>query len=208
MEYQYTPTKEKYGRRVYIGNYQGEELYLKPIKWDCNWYFGGIYLEGLRPTTEDIERKHARDSSLSDYYNIDNIPSKYIDEEAFLDDLEEDWYECADIQEEQERNEETIYLGFGMHTHTDSVLLTDCKGNYNNALKVFDKLLLTEEDFNKLILLLKRFYSSKRKHSQSNKLYLKDMKETEEILKEYEEFIKPFDELPNKDYWIEINDTQ
>ena len=34
MEYQYTPTKEKYGRRVYIGNYQGEELYLKPIKWD------------------------------------------------------------------------------------------------------------------------------------------------------------------------------
>lgn len=201
-QYTYKPTKETYGKKIYIGNLDGEEFFIKPVKFDCGWYFGGVYLEGLRATTEERQRELARDSSLSDYYNVKDIPSQYLDEEQFQEDMEDEWYERAEVSEEQERNGEQVYLTFGTHTHSDSVFLTDCKGDYKTALEVFDKLLFTEEQFNKFVDILKRFYSFKDQN-RTNKNYLINMKKQEDVLKEFEEFTTQFEHLPTEEYWTE-----
>lgn len=207
----YKPIKEIYGRRVYIGNFEGEEFFLTPIKWDCDWYFGGFYLEGLRPTTEEKQKEYARDCELSEYYSVDNIPSQYLDEEAFKKEMVDSWEERAEIQTTQERNGEEIYLCFGTHTHADSVLLNKCKGNYKKALNKFDKLFLNKNQFNKLIDLLNRFYEyqeqARKKHQNkgSLKLYREYHKKTEEVLSEYENFIKDIPEFPTKEFWIDVD---
>jgi len=200
---EYKPRKTLYGKRVYIGNLDGEEFYLRPIKWDCGWYFGGVYLEGLRPETEDALRERARDTQLSDYYDVKNIPSQYLDEEQFQEDMEDDWYENADIQAEQERDGETYYLCFGTHTHADSVLLNDCKGLYKQAKEKFDKLIFTEEQFKKLVAILKKFYALKTENSGTSK-YLKAIAEQESVLEEYEQFIGQFAEFPTEDFWVGV----
>lgn len=203
---EYKPKKNTYGERVYIGNLEGEEFFLMPIKFDCGWYWGGIYLEGLRPETEETYRERDRDVEMSDFWDTKDIPSRYLNEDLFKDDYEDDWWNNNDIQEEQEREGEDYYLGFGTHTHADSIFLEECKGDYEIALKVFDKLYLNEKDFNALIQLLKRFYSLKCDNSKSKK-YLDMIKKQEKVLIEYEEFIKKFPTLPTKEYWVnpEIN---
>ncbi len=201
MKYTYKPKRLSYGRRAYIGNYQGEELFLKPINWDCDWYWGGVYLEGLRATTEERQREYARDSDMSDYYDVKNIPSQYLDEDKFKEDMEDEWEERAEIQERQERNGEEVLLTFGTHTHADSVLLNECKGDYKTALNVFDKLYIKEDDFKKLIEILKEFYQNKE--GKRNKAYLKRMDKQESLLQEFEQFIQRFPELPPEEYWTE-----
>jgi len=203
-KYTYKPTKEIYGKKIYFGNYQGEEFFIRPVKWDCGWYWGGVYLEGLRTSTEEKQRECARDSEMSDYFDVKNIPFQYLDEEQFKEDMENEWEERADISETQERNGEDVLLCFGCHTHADSVLLNECKGDYKTALEKFDKLLFTEEQFNNLIDILKRFYSFKEGNRQ-NKKYLKDMEKAENILKEFEEFTNKFDKLPTEDFWTELD---
>ncbi len=200
-KYIYTPKKELYGKKIYIGNLDGEEYFITPIKWACGWYWGGVYLQGLRPETEEILRGRQRESEPEDFgLEIPSQMTNYFDKDKWLDDLEEEWANHHDIQEEQEREGETYYLGYGTHTHCDSVLLNDCKGNYKIALKKFDKLVFTEEQFNKLIDILKRFYSCKE-GSQNNKKYLKTMEKAEQILKEFEEFTDQFKRLPTKEFW-------
>lgn len=200
----YTPNKIQYGKKFYFGNYQGEEYFITPVKWDCGWYWGGVYIEGLRPTNEETLKRRAADSEISDFYNVDDIPSKYIDNKQFASDMEDEWENHADIQETQDRNGEKVLLTFGCHTHTDSVLLKECKGDYKTALEKFDKLLLTEEQFNKLIDILKRFY--KIKDTPRGKQYLKDMAKAEAILKELEDFSNNFKTFPTEEYWIETDE--
>jgi len=191
-KYNYTPTKKTYGNKIYIGNLQGLEYFISPVKWDCGWYWGGVYLEGLRPETEETLRQRQRDTEPEDIGF--EIPSNTS--------ADQEWNEHHDTQEEQEREGEEYYLGFGCHTHADSVLLKDCKGNYKTALKVFDKLLFTEEEFNKLIDILKRFYPCKEYGNQKTKRYLKEMEKAENILKEFEEFTSKFKKLPDEKFWI------
>ncbi len=197
----YKPKRLHYGRRAYIGNYQGEELFLMPIKWDCGWYWGGVYLEGLRPENEETLKEQSQDCELSDYYDVKNIPYQYLNEEAFKQDMRNDWQERHDTQIQQERGGVDYYLGFGSHTHADSVLLKDCKGEYSEALKVFDKLYISKENFKVLIKLLKDFYKYKERKKQ-DKTYLRMMEKAETTLQEYEQFIQHFPELPPKDFWI------
>lgn len=202
-KYTYKPEKENYGKKIYLGNLNGEEFFIIPVKFDCGWYWGGIYLEGLRVSTEEEQKEQARETELSDYYSVENIPSQYLDKERFKEDMEDSWEERAEISETQERNGEEILLCFGTHTHADSVLLNDCKGNYKIALEKFDKLLFTEEQFNKLIEILKKFYSYKEYRNQNNKKYLTEMKKAENVLKEFEEFTNKFERLPTEEFWTE-----
>lgn len=201
MEYTYNPKRLSYGRRAYIGNYQGEELFLKPITWDCGWYWGGVYLEGLRATTEEKLKEYARDIDLSDYYDVRNIPSQYLDEERFKEDMENEWEESADIRARQDRNGEEVLLTWGTHTHADSVLLNECMGDYKTALNIFDKLYIKEDDFKKLIDMLKEFY--KDKDGKRDKSYLIRMDKQEDLLQELEQFIQRFPELPPEEFWTE-----
>jgi|TARA_R100001530_G_scaffold112862_1_gene79830 hypothetical protein len=201
-KYTYKPNKMNYGKKIYFGNLDGDEFFIKPVSWDCGWYWGGVYLEGLRASTEDELKKSAGDCELSDYYDIKDIPCQYLDEEQFQKDMEDSWEERADISERQERNGEEVCLCFGTWTHADSVLLNDCKGDYKTALEKFDKLLFTEEQFNKLIDILKRFYTSKYQN-QNNKKYLKSMEKSEEILEEFETFTENFDLLPKEEFWTD-----
>lgn len=203
-KYNYEPENKKYLRRIYIGNKNNEEFYIKPVEWACGWYWGGVYLEGLRPYTESTLRENASDREISEYYDVSNIPPRYLNEAAFQEEMENDWYEMADVQEEEEREGERYYLCFGTHTHADSVLLNECKGDYQTALNVFDKLVFTEEEFNTLIDILKRFYSCKERN-QNNKKYLKEMKKAENILKELEQFLNKFSEFPNEKFWIDAD---
>ena len=48
QKYNYTPTKTTYGKKIFIGNFEGEEYFITPVNWDCDWYWGGVYLEVLR----------------------------------------------------------------------------------------------------------------------------------------------------------------
>ena len=203
MEYTYKPKRLSYGRRAYIGNYQGEEFFLIPIKWDCDWYFGGIYLEGLRATTEERLKESAYNIEMSDYYNVKDIPFQYLNEDKFKQDMVDEWGERAEIQERQDRNGEEVLLTFGTHTHADSVLLDKCKGDYKTALNVFDKLYIKEDDFIKFIEILKEFY--KNKEGKINKGYLKRMDKQESLLQEYEQFIQKFPELPPEEFWTECD---
>ena len=203
-KYVYTPKNLKYGKKIYIGNLNGEEFFINPVKWDCDWYWGGVYLEGLRVTTEEKQIEYARQESISDLYDTENIPSQYLDEEQFKEDMENSWEERAEIQERQDRNGEEVLLCFGCHTHADSVLLNDCKGDYKTALKEFDKLVFTEEQFKELIDILKRFYSHKEFRNQNNKKYLKEMEKAEGILKEFEDFTNRFELLPSKEFWTDL----
>ena len=204
MKYTYKPKKLVYGKKIYFGNYQGEEFFIKPVKWDCGWYWGGVYLEGLRVTTEDKQKEYAQQDSISDFYDTSNIPSQYLDEDQFEKDMVDSWEERAEISERQERNGEEVLLCFGCHTHADSVLLDKCKGDYKTALKKFDKLLFTEKQFNCLIEILKDFYSHKEQN-QNNKKYLKEMKKAENILKDFETFTEGFDILPKNEFWTDID---
>jgi|TARA_R100000093_G_scaffold70836_2_gene44906 hypothetical protein len=204
-KYTYTPKKQIYGKKIYLGNYQGEEFFIRPVKWDCGWYWGGVYLEGLRVSTEEKQKEYARESEISDFYSVKDIPSQYLDEEQFQKDMEDNWEERADISERQERNGEEVLLCFGSHTHADSVLLNECKGSYKIALKKFDKLLFKEDQFNELIRILKKFYACKEFGNQNNKKYLKEMEKAEEVLKEFEDFTNKFRELPTEEFWTETD---
>ena len=201
----YKPKKETYGKKIYFGNLGGEEYFIKPVSWDCEWYWGGVYLEGLRTTTEEKQIEFAEQESISDLFDTSNIPSQYLDEEQFRKDMVDSWEERADISERQDRNGEEILLTFGCHTHADSVLLNDCKGDYKIALEKFDKLLFTEEQFNKLVEILKRFYKTKN-CSTEDKKYIETMKKTEDILKEFEKFTNEFETLPTEEYWTDVEE--
>lgn len=204
---EYKPKKNIYGRRAYIGNEDSEEFFLMPVKWDCEWYWGGVYLEGLRPETEETLRERQRNSDPEDYgIKLDGYAGNYFDIERWRDDLEEEWEEHNDTQSSQVRDETEYYLGFGTHTHCDSVLLNECKGDYELTKKRFDKLFLNEKQFIKLISLLRRFYRASRiaqRHHQTDiKKYLKENARCESILLEYEKFIE---QLPNetpRGYWV------
>ena len=200
-KYNYIPLKPVYGRRVYIGNKDGEEFFIEPIEWSCNWYWGGVYLSGLRPETEETIKYYMRETEPEDLgFDIPQHMENYFNRERWKDDYEEEWYNHHDVQETQERDSEEYYLGFGCHTHTDTILLKECKGNYKEALKVFDKIVFSKEEFEKLIKLLKRLYSHKEQN-QNTKKYLTEMKKAEETLKELEDFLGKFSRLPTKEYW-------
>jgi hypothetical protein len=202
-EEKYKPKKEVYGRRAYIGKYQGEEFFLMPVKWDCGWYWGGIYLEGLRPYTEEDLRQHQRDQSPEDYgIKLEGTARDYFDEDRWRSDLEEEWYESGDVQAEQERNGKTYYLCFGTHTHFDSVLMTECGGTFKGAQKRFDELALTKEQFSKVIDIALDFYDLKRQaesaHSLDMHKYLKICADMEIILERYDLFVANLPTLPEQ----------
>lgn len=205
MENTYTPENKTYGNKIFIGILEGEEFFITPVKWDCGWYWGGVYLEGLRATTEEKQREYARDCEMSDYFDVENIPSQFLNEEAFKEDQEENWEERADIQERQDRNGEEVLLTYGTHTHADSVLLNDCKGDYITALEHFDSLVFTQTEFNELIKLLRKFYELKEGNSRTDKDYLGKMENAEETLKDFEKFTEKFDKLPKEEFWTELN---
>jgi len=203
---EYKPQKQVYGRRAFIGVHGGEEFFLMPVKWDCGWYWGGIYLEGLRPYTEEELRQSQQDQSPEDYgIKLEGTAREYFDEERWRADLEEDWYESGDVQVEQERNGEKYYLCFGTHTHVDSFLIKECGGTFEGAKKQFEKLFLNEKQFSELMYIANKFYGLRNDadvgHGVDGLKYLRICAEIEELLKRYDAFVASLPILPMHGDW-------
>jgi hypothetical protein len=98
--YQYKPKKKLYNTSAYLGIKDNEEFYLKPVSFDCGCYFGGLYLEGLRPTTEDELRERARETEPEDIGIDVKSCGEWFDYNQFREDMESDWHESADCVRE------------------------------------------------------------------------------------------------------------
>lgn len=133
---------------LFIGFDGYEEFYL-----DMDSDYGGWSFMGLRPNTEDSLRDTARDREMEDYVGQD-IPQflwKYIDFNAFADDMEEGWYEFHDVQAEREDDEgEILYLGFGTGTSIVSNFKENNITDYKSYVEYYDFVGLTEKEFYEL----------------------------------------------------------
>ena len=131
---------------IYLGNFSGEEMYinLKDKK------LTGWSLMGLRPETEDNLRRYARDTEISEFYNVDDIPHHYLNHENFAEDMENGWLESHDSQGEYEKEGETYYLGFGLGTDIFHFFKEHKIKSFDDLNKLFDDLNITEEQFKEL----------------------------------------------------------
>jgi len=182
----YKPKKNTYQFNKFIGTKKEEEYYFKNITFDCGWYWGGIYIEGLRPATEEELRESQRDRDISDYYTIPEGLKNYIDEEKWADDMEEDWYDSNDIQREEERDGQTTYLCFGSHNHADTELMNKSWQDFTQEYETE----LTQTQYTELQALIKQFYQLKKECDETHQTrpdkYLKKMEEMEEWLQTME----------------------
>lgn len=130
---------------VFVGYDGFEEFYL-----DLSEYSNGWSFIGLRPATEEELRELSRETTPEELgYNLEGL-ERYFDYDAFLDDMEEGWYERHDVQAEREEDGETIYLGFGTGTNMDHYFKERHIKTYNDFLNNFNFVGLTEEDFETL----------------------------------------------------------
>lgn len=132
---------------LFIGFDGFEESYL-----EMNGDFQGWSFMGLRPNTEQELRNAARERDIEDYIGkIAPFMSKYIDYEAFADDMEEEWYENHDVQAERENEEgEILYLGFGTGTSIGSYFKEHNITDYQSYVEYYDFVGLTEKEFYEL----------------------------------------------------------
>lgn len=130
---------------LFIG-YDGFEEYYQETGKHGGWSF-----MGLRPNTEDELRDFARNSDIEDY--LGKIPQgmeRYIDYEAFADDMEEDWEERHDVQVTIENEEgETLYLGFGSGQDVNGYFSEHNINSYEDYCNHFEIVGLTKREFNK-----------------------------------------------------------
>lgn len=187
MSEEYKPKKQRYTFDKYIGRRTSydEELYFKDITFDCGWYWGGVYVEGLMAMSEEQLREQAKQVKPEEYYDKDTVNSGYFDREKFYDDMEEEWYERADVEREEERNGETIYLCNGSHTHADTIFFEETN-SYDELKEEYKELAITRQDYSELMVLMKKFYDLKKgienTHQRQPTKYLQLMKEMEDHL--------------------------
>jgi len=180
----YEPRKKRYTFNRYIGIDSGdEEMYFTDIKFDCDWYWGGVYVEGLRPATEEELKEQAGNVEPEDYFSKEVTDCKYFDRDAFYEDMEDDWYERADVVREEDRDGETTYLCSGTHTHADSELMDK---TYDELVEEYEEVEISRKDYNILIVLLQRFYQLNKVvhkvHQTDNNAYIETMNLMEDHL--------------------------
>ena len=127
---------------IFIGSVDGEEYYQ-----DTN-ETGGWSFMGLRPATETELRGRARNRDIRDYGPIHDFLIRYIDEELFADDMEEQWLENHDSQAERP-NEcgDTLYLGFGSGQDANGYFKDNNIRSYSDYCNHFDEIGLTKGEF-------------------------------------------------------------
>lgn len=200
-ELKFIPNKTKYGEYKFIGKEKnGSYLFINPIKFDCNWYWGGIYLSGTDVETENALRERQRDIEPEDVGFETKNMGRYFDYDTFHDDMEEDWYEHADILFEQDFDGETYYHCFSIHTHFDSVILNKYKGSYTLFKEDFETY-LTRKQFNSMVSLAKQFYKlrgiAEKQHNANKEKYIKEMTQVEVLLLQWEQLTSDFLNLPS-----------
>ncbi len=134
---------------VYIGKINDEEYYF-----DVADEFGCWNFISVIPRTENDLREQQRDTDIEDFYDIGSLPRQYINEDAFAEDMEENWYEHADVLDEYDVDDETYYL-CNQSSHELTEYFTE-KGivDYENYVEHFEETGLTEKQFNELIQLI------------------------------------------------------
>jgi hypothetical protein len=87
-------------------------------------------------------------------YFSSEIPAfleRYIDRDAFADDMEEDWREWHDVQAERENEEgETLYLGFGTGTNIEYHFKEKNITDYKSYIDYYEFVGLTKKEFKDL----------------------------------------------------------
>ena len=127
---------------LFIGSVDGEEYYQ-----DLN-ETGGWSFMGLRPATEVELRERARDIDIRDYGPIHDFLMRYIDEDRFADDMEDNWLENHDSQAERPSEYgDTLYLGFGSGQDAEGYFKKHNIQSYSDYCKHFDEIGLTRPEF-------------------------------------------------------------
>lgn len=131
---------------LFIGAIENDEEYYQEIGKTGGWSF-----MGLRPNTEAELRERARDRDIEDF--IGKVPpflDKYIDYDAFADDMEENWKEDHDVQAERENEDgETLYLGFVSGTDAKHYFKEHNINTYEDYCRHFDVVGLSKKEFTK-----------------------------------------------------------
>jgi len=139
--------------RVYIGTYDSEEFYVDLDK--KRLLDGGTFM-GLRPNTEAELRESASDVSPEDIgMDLNNGLERYFDYEKFHEEMEDEWYERADVQGEYDVEGVTQYLGFGSGTDIDNHFKIHDIKTYKDFSNIYENIVITEDQFNKLFQILK-----------------------------------------------------
>lgn len=140
---------------VFIGTNWWEEYYLNlkddTIRW---WSF-----MGLRPETEDTLRERQRETSINDIFNVPEEINRWIDHEAFADDMEEDRYESHDVQAEVDRDWETYYLWFWSWQDIYGYFDRNNIKTHEDYTSHFDEGWLTEDQFAELQNIMEKYKS-------------------------------------------------
>lgn len=172
--------------KVFIGLFEGEEIYIN-LK---DKSLTGWSLMGLRPEIEEKLRESARDCSISDYYDVKNIPSQYLDEEQFQEDMEDDWLEKHDAQGEYNIDGETYYLGFGLGTDIFNFFKEHKITNFESYKNAFEEINedISENKFKELLKLLSIY---KKDESKGYKMFL----DWQEVISEFPHNTDEYKEL-------------
>jgi len=185
----YRPQRKKYELNLFIGIQDEEEYYLNSVSWECGWYWGGIYIEGLRPYTEEELREMAENIDPEEFFDKNAVNSIYFDVDKFKEDYADEWAQHSDIVREVNRDKETVYLCFGLHTHADEIFLKETK-NYKELKQYFNELAITQKQYGELIDFVRTFYSLKHKceklHHKNTPEYLKCCAKLEKLLNQME----------------------
>jgi len=131
---------------LFIGFDGHEEFYLKMDSDFKGWSF-----MGLRPQTEEYLRSIQRETDPDDFFDMPSYMAKYFDYDKFADDREEQWEEYHDVQAEREdKNGETLYLGFGTGTDIKHYFKQNGIVDFESFEKHFEFIGLDKKEFTQL----------------------------------------------------------
>ncbi len=149
---------------IYVGVKDWEVYYLsfddENIRW---WSF-----MWLRPATEDELRARARETDITELYNIEDLLLRYIDEEKFADDMEEkfadymeeQWLEHHALQWEIEADWETYYMWFSSWQDIFNYFSKNNITDYDSYTNHFDEVWLTKDQFDAFMELINKWSKS------------------------------------------------
>ena len=128
-------------------------IYIEDFNWDCDWYWGGGYVElGILQTLEELEQQ-AQDEDVEDIWKEIVCNGNYTQS---LEDFEEEYKESFEERIDEIDREDNNIIVWHTHTHFDSLLLNK---EFKDLFKITN---FNEDTWRDLNNLFRNFYHLNR----------------------------------------------